>query len=121
MRDVILVAIGGAVGAVLRHLVSTAAVQAFGRGFPLGTLAVNGVGSFVLGGLIAWIARTEGSPDIKLLVGTGLCGALTTFSTFSVETLALFEQGQRGAALANVLLNLAIGLGAAGLGMWCFR
>lgn len=117
MRTLILVALGGAVGAVLRHLASQVATGMLGRPSTYGTLFVNVVGSFVLGALVTWAARTEAPPDIKFLVGTGLCGALTTFSTFSVETLQLVEQGHRGAALANVGLNLVLGLGAAALGM----
>ncbi|MEZ4322058.1 MAG: fluoride efflux transporter CrcB [Myxococcota bacterium] len=113
----ILVAIGGAVGAVMRHGVSLVVVGWLGRPTPYGTLFVNVVGSFVLGALVTWAARVEAPPDVKLLIGTGLCGALTTFSTFSVESLHLFHQGHRGAALANVLLNVVVGLGAAAAGM----
>ena len=91
--------------------------QAFTRPTPYGTLFVNVVGSFVLGWLVTWSARVEAPPDVKFLIGTGLCGALTTFSTFSVESLHLFHQGHRTAALANVLLNVVLGLGAAAAGM----
>lgn len=112
---------GGAVGAVGRHLIGLAAAGVFGKAFPYGTLVANGLGSFVLGALVAWVARVDAPPEIKLLIGTGLCGALTTFSTFSVETLQLLGQGQRGAAALNLVANLAVGLGLAGLGLWLFR
>ncbi len=121
MKAVILVAIGGAVGAVGRHLIGLASAGTLGKALPYGTLFANGLGSFMLGALVAWVARTDASPEVKLLIGTGLCGALTTFSTFSVETLQLLEQGQRGAAVGNLVCNLVVGLGLAGLGLGLFR
>jgi CrcB protein len=120
VRALILVAIGGAVGAVGRHLVGLVASGILGKPSPYGTLVVNVLGSFMLGALVTWAARVDAPPDIKFLLGTGLCGALTTFSTFSVETLQLLQQGHRGAALANIALNLVLGLGAAAAGMALF-
>jgi len=117
VKTLFLVGLGGALGAISRHLVGLGATAALGRSFPYGTLVVNLLGSFMLGALVSWVARVDASPDIKLLVGTGLCGALTTFSTFSVESLQLLEQGHRGAALLNIALNLGLGLGAAFIGM----
>lgn len=117
MKSLLLVGIGGAIGAVLRHGAGVAATSWLGRGFPIGTLAVNVVGSLVLGAVLGWSERAALGPEARLLVGTGLCGALTTFSTFSTETLALLQSGQRGAAAANVLLNVGLGLGAAAAGL----
>jgi CrcB protein len=107
---VLLVALGAAVGAPLRYLTSRA-VKA--DGFPWGTLIVNVAGSLVLG----FVAGLPASPAWTALVGTGFCGALTTYSTFSWETLTLARAGHRGLALANVLLSVAAGLGAAELGL----
>ncbi|XVS65947.1 fluoride efflux transporter CrcB [Actinosynnema sp. CA-299493] len=103
---VVLVFVGAAVGASLRY----AAGRLVRRTFPWATLAVNVVGSFVLG----CVAGT--SPDLFALVGTGLCGGLTTYSTFSHETVRLTEDGRYLQALANVAASLALGLTAAALG-----
>ena len=116
MKAIALVAFGGATGAVLRYAVGLASVRAFGEGWPIGTLLVNVFGSFLLGLLLAQSGRADLAPELKLLVGTGLCGALTTFSTFSVESLGLLERQDWRALLLNVALNVVLGLGAAWLG-----
>ncbi|MFI8514079.1 fluoride efflux transporter CrcB [Streptomyces sp. NPDC085460] len=108
----LLVVVGAAVGAPLRWWAELAARARFGPGFPWGTLAVNVAGSFVLG-LLAGVA----SARAQLLLGTGLCGALTTYSTFSYETLRLYEDGARLRAVLYVLVSLAAGLGAVWLGV----
>ncbi|TXS20329.1 fluoride efflux transporter CrcB, partial [Streptomyces sp. adm13(2018)] len=100
------------VGAPLRHLTDRAARARLGPAFPWGTLAVNIAGSFLLG-LLTGVASAE----VHLLLGTGLCGALTTYSTFSYETLRLYEDGARGRAVLNVAVSLAAGLGAVWLGV----
>lgn len=117
MKAIALVAAGGAVGAVLRHLVALASLRVLGEGFPWGTLVVNVLGSFVLGWLLATTGESEVlSPDLKLMLGTGLCGALTTFSTFSVQNLVLLERQDHKLLVANVTLNLLLGLAAAWAG-----
>lgn len=117
MQSVILVAIGGAAGAVARHVTGLVVVRFVGRGFPLATIVVNVVGCALLGWLLAESRRHTLSPDVQLLVGTGLCGALTTFSTFGVETLRLMERGQWGWVAVYLAGNLVLGLGAAALGL----
>jgi CrcB protein len=110
---VVLVLLGGAVGAPTRYLTDVA-VQRLHRGaFPWGTWTVNVVGSFVLG-LVAAAAPTWA----VTLLGTGFCGALTTFSTFGYETLRLAEEGETTSAFANVAASLGVGLAAAALGWW---
>lgn len=89
------VAVGGAFGAVARYGVSIWMMQQFGGGFPWGTLAVNLVGCFLLGLLDGFVVSGQlVSAEARLLLGTGFLGALTTFSTFSVETIRAFEVGQ---------------------------
>lgn len=115
---VLLVLLGGAVGAPARYLTDLFVQSRHRFLLPLGTLAVNVAGSFVLG-LVASLAA-HGTVDrwVVTLVGTGFCGALTTFSTFSFETLRLVESRRTGAALGNVTLSLAAGLAAVALGWW---
>lgn len=121
LRELLLVAFGGALGATLRYLVALVATALLGPGFPAGTLFVNALGGLILGVLVQLGAQAEISPALKLALGTGFCGALTTFSTFSTETVKLAEVGATGLAAANVGLNLALGIGGAALGMWLVR
>lgn len=105
------VAVGGALGALLRFAVSRGAANAFGTGFPWGTLIVNAAGAFMVGFLAAWFAnRLSAGPALRALVLTGLLGALTTFSTFSFETLELVQTGAFGRMATNVIANLGLSL-----------
>ncbi|MEU1281018.1 CrcB family protein [Streptomyces sp. NPDC005805] len=113
----LLVVAGAAVGAPLRYLTDRAVQARHVSGFPWGTFAVNTAGSLVLG-LVAGASVSSGT---YALLGTGLCGALTTYSTFSYETLRLTERGRAPAAAANVALSVAAGLGALYLGMAAAR
>ncbi|MFD3512493.1 fluoride efflux transporter CrcB [Streptomyces sp. NPDC058657] len=112
----LLVVVGGAIGAPLRYLTDRAVRARQGAGFPWGTLTVNAAGSLVLGVVTGAVAAGAASNSVQLFVGTGLCGALTTYSTFSYETLRLAEGGQRFLAGANVAVSVLAGLGAVGLG-----
>ncbi|MFF0554482.1 fluoride efflux transporter CrcB [Streptomyces sp. NPDC020472] len=108
----LLVVAGAAVGAPLRYLTDRAVQARHDSVFPWGTFTVNVVGSFVLG-LLTGVA----SAQAQLLLGTGLCGALTTYSTFSYETFRLYENGAKGYAVLNATGSLAAGLGAVWLGV----
>lgn len=112
----LLVVLGGAIGAPLRYLTDRAVRARHSSGFPWGTLTVNAGGSLVLGVVTGAVAVGAASSSVQLLLGTGLCGALTTYSTFSYETLRLAEGGQRFLAGANVVVSVLVGLGAVGLG-----
>ncbi|MEU5831669.1 fluoride efflux transporter FluC [Micromonospora tulbaghiae] len=109
---VLLIALGAAIGAPLRYLTDRAVQARHGSPFPWGTLTVNLAGSVLLGGLLA----APVGPAVTALVGTGFCGALTTWSTLSYETLRLARTGERRLAYANVALSVVAGLGAAFLG-----
>jgi CrcB protein len=113
---VLLVFLGGMIGAPLRYLTDKAVQARHDSVFPLGTLTVNVVGSFILGAL-AGAAAAHGLPSsVMLLLGTGLCGGLTTFSTFSFETVRLLEDGSLAEAGFNALGSLLLGLAAAAAG-----
>jgi CrcB protein len=114
---VLLVFVGGAVGAPLRYLVDWVIQGRRDAVFPLGTLTVNIAGSLLLG-LLAGAAREAVLPhQLTLLAGTGFCGALTTYSTFGFETIRLLEEGCMFEAAANLLASLALGLAAAAGGV----
>ncbi|MFE7134731.1 fluoride efflux transporter CrcB [Streptomyces sp. NPDC057638] len=109
-----LLVIGGAlVGAPLRYLTDRAVRSRHRTGLPWGTLVVNTAGSLLLGLLTGAVGYGAASGSAQLLLGTGLCGALTTYSTFSYETMRLAESGARFAALANVVVSVTAGLTAA--------
>lgn len=111
----LLVLLGGAVGAPVRYLTD----RALRDRSPLGTLLVNVAGSAVLGVLIG--AGDVLPVAVKTLVGTGFCGALTTYSTFSLETLRLIEEGRARRAVAYVVASLVLGLAAAAGGFAAAR
>lgn len=104
------IACGGAIGACLRYFLTQESIKLLGLGFPFGTLTVNVIGSFALGCFYMWIEQhqREISDSLRLFVGVGLLGALTTFSTFSHETLLLFQQSEYLKALLNLLLNVGL-------------
>ena len=108
-----LVALGAAVGAPLRYLTDRTVQAKHDSVFPWGTFTVNVCGSLILGFLTA----LPTSPSATALLGTGFCGALTTYSTFSYETLRLVQQGARFYALVNVIASIVAGLGAAAIGL----
>ncbi|WP_371498483.1 fluoride efflux transporter CrcB [Kitasatospora sp. NBC_00374] len=109
----LLVVAGAAVGAPLRYLTDRAVQARHDSVFPWGTFAVNAAGCLVLGLLTGAVAAGAASSRLQLLLGTGLCGALTTYSTFSYESLRLAETGARFYAAANVAGSVLAGLGAA--------
>jgi CrcB protein len=113
----LLVIAGAMVGAPLRYLTDRAVQTRHDSVFPWGTFTVNVCGSLVLGLLTGAVAAGAASSQVQLLIGTGLCGALTTYSTFSYETLRLGEDGARLFAVTNVAASVAAGLGAAFAGV----
>ncbi|MFE9854910.1 fluoride efflux transporter CrcB [Streptomyces sp. NPDC005780] len=113
----LLVIIGAAVGAPLRYLTDQAVQARHDTVFPWGTFTVNVSGCLVLGLLTGAVTAGAASSHLQLLVGTGLCGALTTYSTFSYETLRLAEGGARFYAAANAVASVVVGLGAAFAGV----
>jgi fluoride exporter len=109
----LLAALGAAVGAPLRYLVDRGVQARHDSVFPWGTFTVNVAGSLVLGVLVQGTAAHHIPGGVNALLGTGLCGALTTYSTFGYETVRLIEDGVRAYALVNVVASVVAGLGAA--------
>ncbi|MCX4835309.1 fluoride efflux transporter CrcB [Streptomyces sp. NBC_00006] len=109
----LLVIVGAMVGAPLRYLTDRTVQSRHDTVFPWGTFTVNVAGSLILGLVTGAVAAGGASSQVQLLLGTGLCGALTTYSTFSYETLRLAERGARFYAAVNVVASVAAGLGAA--------
>jgi len=118
MRELLLVAVGGAVGAMGRYGVGLWARARFGPDFPWGTFTVNVTGSLVLGFLMGLSLSGRLDRNLRTVLATGFCGAFTTFSTFSFETLGLLREGYVMRAVANLGASLALGLAAAMLGLW---
>ncbi|QQX82366.1 fluoride efflux transporter CrcB [Shewanella sp. KX20019] len=108
MTNILFVALGGSIGAVLRYLISLLMLQVFGSGFPFGTLMVNILGSFLMGVVYALGQVSEVSPEVKAFIGVGMLGALTTFSTFSNESLLLMQEGYLVKAILNVVVNVGV-------------
>lgn len=123
MNQLIVIAMGGAFGAIMRFLVSTGLYQWLGRGFPYGTLLVNIVGSFLIGLLSETLVlqRITVALDYRSAILVGFIGAFTTFSTFSLETFYLLEQGQIGKASLNIVVSVSSCLVAVWLGLLCGR
>jgi CrcB protein len=111
---VLLVALGAAVGAPLRYLVDRAVQTRHDSLFPWGTFAVNAAGSFLLGGLVT--TGLHAPAPVMAALGTGLCGALSTYSTFGYETVRLLQDRARAFAVINAVASIIAGLGAASVG-----
>ncbi len=114
---VVLVMLGGAVGATLRYLLDTQVRRRQSSRFPWSTLVVNVLGSVVLGMLTGATLPGAAGSTTHAALGVGLCGALTTFSTFGYETVRLFLDGARGTAVANVVVTTTATLSAAAGGV----
>lgn len=113
------VALGGAIGAIARHGVNLWCGARQEGGFPTATLVVNVVGSLLLGVLLGMVLSGKlGSPTWRAFLTTGFCGALTTFSTFSVDAIQLVRGGNPGMAAVYVGANVALCLAVAAVGIW---
>lgn len=115
IRNFILVAAGGGIGAMLRYAVSLALRN---NNFPLATLLINIIGSFVIGIIMAWSMKSSGNSieATKLFLATGICGGFTTFSAFSYENLQLLQAGKYNMALLYIAASVLLGLVAAWTG-----
>lgn len=121
MPNLLLVMLGGAIGAGARHLVGAATLARLGPGFPWGTLAVNLAGGLLIGLLAGWFARSGANEAMRLFAAVGLLGGFTTFSAFSLETFLMIERGQLGLAAAYVCLSVAGSIALLFLGLLAMR
>lgn len=110
LKTLIFVALGGAFGAVARYLVGLAVT------FPLGTLTVNVTGSFAIG--VVWVMLVDKTPGVLPFLMTGVLGGFTTFSTFSLDTLRLMQDGRLGVAGLYVTASVVLSLMACFAGLW---
>lgn len=119
-----LVFLGSGLGGVARFLVGLAALRLAGAGFPWGTLAINVVGSCLMGivvGALAFRPEAEWIQPVRLFLTTGILGGFTTFSAFSLETVLLWESGETSAALAYVAASVAVSVAALAVGLLAMR
>lgn len=122
IRELLAIAAGGAFGAVMRWLAAGSVQRWIGGAFPWGTLVVNALGSFLLGFLFVWlIERSSAGELLRLGLTVGFLGAFTTFSTFSVESVRLVQQGFYALALVNILSQVMVCLVLAFVGVQLAR
>jgi CrcB protein len=118
MTNLLYIAGFGALGSVLRYIMSNGVQTMFGKGFPYGTLSVNIVGSILIGLLYVLLDERLGAgPVWKAALITGMLGGFTTFSAFSLETIQLMQGGQPGRAALNVLLSVCLCIAGCWLGI----
>lgn len=122
MYKVLLVAIGGGIGASLRYLTNLGAFRLLGTNALWGTAAINILGSFAMGLFIEILARRfGGSAELRLFVASGILGGFTTFSAFSLDFVVLFERGDVGQAFAYVAISVIISIAALFAGLYLAR
>jgi CrcB protein len=116
LKNILLVGIGGFVGSIGRYLLSQFVELRIFTSFPLGTFAVNIIGCFIIGLLYGLTIRGAASPEIRFLLATGFCGGFTTFSTFSLESMTLLQDGQFWFVFLYMAGSLLAGLAAVWIG-----
>ena len=122
MNTSVIVFIGAGLGGLLRHIMNTAIAAAMGAGFPYGILAINVLGSTVMGLLAGWLAFHGNAPaELRLFLATGFLGGFTTFSAFSLDTALLIERGETGLAALYVVASVALSIVGLFAGLWAMR
>jgi fluoride exporter len=122
MQNVLCVGLGGFIGASLRYIISINSTKLFGAQFPYGTLIVNVIGGLFIGLIMELCITTNAiSPSLKLFLVTGIIGGLTTFSTFSYETVTLFIEDNYVAGMLNTVLNLFLSIAGVVIGKFLIQ
>lgn len=124
MTSYLLVFLGAGIGGALRHGVNLGCARFCGISFPWGTLTVNIVGSFLMGLLVGWLAFKGGqswSQHLRLFLATGILGGFTTFSSFSLDAILIWERGQAGTALTYIAASVILALGGLVTGLGAVR
>lgn len=122
MIQILYVGIGGGIGAILRYEISKHSANLINCGIPIGTLLVNIIGGLIIGIIMQLSISTNSiSNNMRLFLTTGIMGGLTTFSTFSYETVSYIQQGEVINGITNILLNVILSLTAAALGIWLVK
>ncbi|RWE40462.1 MAG: fluoride efflux transporter CrcB [Mesorhizobium sp.] len=121
MFNLLLVVVGGGIGAGIRHLTNMGALRLVGPNYPWGTIAINIIGSFAMGLFIAILARRGGSNELRLFVATGILGGFTTFSAFSLDFATLWERGAALPAFCYAVASVIGAIIALFLGLWLAR
>jgi len=122
LPTLMMIALGGALGALGRHGMNVATVKLFGTGLPYGTFIVNVIGSFMMGIAIAKFAETQAlNQNMKALYTTGFLGAFTTFSTFSLDVVTLWNRGETFYALTYMLGSVCLSICALAAGVWLMK
>jgi CrcB protein len=121
MPNLLLVMLGGAIGAGLRHLAGGVALARLGPGFPWGTLFVNWAGGLLIGLLTGWFVRAGANEAMRLFLGVGILGGFTTFSAFSLETFLMVERGEIGIAAAYAATSVIGSVVLLFAGLWLMR
>ena len=119
MHPYVLVFVGGGAGSLLRYVAGRLIpVMLLGSPFPNAILLVNVLASFILGAVVGWVINRSAGEEARLLIGVGFCGGLSTFSSFSYDTVVLLQTDRVGAAILNIGLNVCLCLLASVSGLW---
>lgn len=121
MATIIYIAIGGAIGAILRYSISGYIYRNFDETLPWGTIAVNLIGCFIIGFLWNIFEDMTHSPNTRIFIFIGILGAFTTFSTFGLESLHLFREGEIKLAVLNILISNIGGIGLVVIGYYALK
>ena len=122
MQAYLIVFLGAGLGGAARHGVNLAGMRLLGSAFPYGTLIVNIAGSLIMGVLVGWFAhRADPGQDWRLFLTTGILGGFTTFSTFSLDAVLLYERGQLGTAALYIAVSAGLAIGGLLVGMLAIR
>lgn len=119
LKTILYIALGGAIGSVLRYLTSILVAKYWSNQFPLATLLTNVVGCFLIGFLIGILEKNNlANSQLKWLLVTGFCGGFTTFSTFGYENISLFQSNNAAMAFGYIALSVLLGIFAVWLGLF---